>query len=183
MLLGLRAFGMNASPTSLVDEILKAINRKSGSSLNRDTLSDIQKDVVEIFDRSLNDRGERWILFDGLEVIGATIQVIDGVVSFKWETRFSPRQRHDNQYGRAQPLGYYDRYDLWVVRYGTIPPVLLARYGEEIQDYYASVPGQELVDSTGDPLEPLLEAYKRAQALGLYGPELPEEPVKTQLPE
>lgn len=176
-MLSLRSFGLVGNTGSLIDEILKAINRRVGNSLNRETLTEVQKDVVKIFDHSLNDLGERWMLFEGLEVVGATIQVIDGIVSFKWETRFAPRQRHDNQYGRAQPLGYYHRYDLWVVKYGTIPPVLIARYGEEVQDYYASVPGEETTDSTGDPLEPLLEAYKRAQALGVYGSELPEEPV------
>lgn len=161
-------FNVNKVPDSLVDEVLGIVNLFAGQAVNRDTLTNMQVKIDKLFETLPG----QWMLFDGLRVTGAQLQLIDGLVSFHWRTEFYPSQRHQNQYGRVHPLGYYGHHDLWVVKQGNIAPVLIARYGDQIDDYACST------SAVGPGLlsEELAEAYKRAVAVGVLDDQLPADP-------
>lgn len=155
-------------PKSLVDEVLAIINAHTGEPVNRGTLTVIQERLDEFF---LN-LPSKWVLFDGVQVVGAQVQLIDGIVSFYWRTEFYPKQRHQNQYGKVIPLGYYGRHDLWVVKHGGVPPVVLARFGDDVNDYVC-ISCSLSVDKCS---EPLVEAYNRASMLGVLDTSIPIDP-------
>lgn len=173
-----KLFGFRRTPVSLLDEVLRVINRQEGKAVNRVTLTAMQRDVTKIFDQAINKRKERWLLFDSIQVVGATIQLLNGVVSFHWETRFFPRQRHANQFARSFPLGYYGTYDLWVVKAGHLPAIVLARYGGAVADYRSAMPELIEIKDTCEHAEALREAHRRAHAIGFFCSELPIDPKR-----
>lgn len=161
-------FKAGTVPKSLVDEVLGIINLYAGQPVNRDTLTDMQKKLDSFF----CELEGHWVLFDGIRVVGAQLQLIDGLVSFYWRTEFYPTQRHQNQYGSVIPLGYYGRHDLWVIKHGGIPPVVLARFGDGVSDYVCISSALPLEDAS----ETLVEAYNRAAQLGALDDSIPLDP-------
>lgn len=161
-------------PKSLVDEVLAIINAHTGKPVNRETLTTIQERIDDFF----RDLPSKWVLFDGVRVVGAQLQLIDGIVSFYWRTEFYPKQRHQNQYGKVIPLGYYGRHDLWVVKHGGVPPVVLARYGDGVSDYVCISCSLNVEESS----EPLVEAYNRAGLLGALDTSIPLDPKPDEEP-
>lgn len=161
-------FNTGKVPESLVDEVLGIVNLYTGQPVNRDTLTNMQIKIDKLFETLPG----QWMLFEGLRVSGAQLQLIDGLVSFHWRTEFYPTQRHQNQYGKVHPLGYYGPHDLWVVKQGTIPPVLIVRYGDQVDDYQCA----SCAHGPGLLSEELAEAYRRAEGVGVLDGSIPGDP-------
>lgn len=157
-------------PANILDRVLRVINSYVGQPVNSTTLKDMQREVDKLFTKSKGS-GERWTLFEGIEVRGAHVFVVDGLVTFRWLTNFYPNARYASQYGRVDPLGFYREFDLYFLRQGTLAPVVIARFGAAVED--ARV---ELVNGAKSPEH--VEAVSRAEALGMLDARIPDEPVQ-----
>ncbi len=157
------------SSENILDRVLRVINSHVGKPLNSATLKEAQEGVDKIFERS-RGYGEKWTLFEGMVITGAHVFAMDGQVSFKWCTAFHPGPRYAGQHGRVDPLGYFGRYDLYMLRQGSLPPIFIARYGEDASDAQCDL----IFNIHTHVLE---IARDRAKALGMLDASIPDEPV------
>lgn len=162
--------------TNILDRVLRLINAYVGKPLNSNTLRVMQEDLDQLFVKSFKN-GERWTLFNGVEITGCHVFSINGLVTFKWQTAFLPCARYGGQYGKVDPLGFLENLDLYVWRQGPDQFIYIARCGERQDEYISKNVGWGLPEPSETFKDVFDEAARRAKALGMLDDSIPEEPI------
>lgn len=71
----------------------------------------------------------------GLEVIGGEVVLVQESLNLRWKTAFFPAPRYNVYEDGLIPLGFFEKYDLYLAYQADFPPTLIARYGNQPCEY------------------------------------------------
>jgi hypothetical protein len=96
---------------------------------------EIEEGISE-FLQKMESRDEVLILAEGLRAVSArAVPHGMGTVSAQWRTDFYPGARYRGQEGCFMPLGFHERYDLYLGFQWPLLPTLIARFGNQPQEH------------------------------------------------
>lgn len=149
--------------------LLKRIEKFRNEAVTSTTHSRLQLEIAQYFGE-IKRHQQMMLVFTGLQIVAADVVHAptpdsDRIV-LSMKTDFWPAPRYERHFGNCKPLGFFEQYDLYLAQQSVLPPMLIARYGNESRAYGSFNPkllGEERLQEAGSHF---VEAHWRARFLG-----------------
>lgn len=139
--------------------------QEAGSPIKAVTIDKFNALISLMLDQH-KQRDELIVPFDSIYLTGGEVIINGSDVAVRWSTAFYPYPRYKQSTASVIPLGWYNEYDLYIGLQEGLPPTLMARHGDNGEDYHSFNPtlnsGVVIDECIGHHF---VEAYKRARLI------------------
>ena len=161
---------MNVRISDIGDRLLRNIGnilREHDGIASPEMLARANLEIKAVYDE-LDAAGNMQIPFEGCRIIGGAACVVLDQMRIMPITAFHPQARYLHDDRDAIALGFCGAYDLYFQASNTLPPTLIARFGDQLPEYKSFNPTFTKLSALGAESRLVFgDALQRARALAL----------------